>query len=175
MKRFSVIFLFVLMLSSCSKIMYFSDQLNEEIIPNFETYSTIDLCDQNVNPIMALRIKNAIDVRMSKQGKSRSDSPEMKIQFFMKDETKLYYSDCGIDYGQWEGGEACRSKVIEYVEGTIVIDFINSKKNEIVWHGAAYGPSFNHIKNSDERINKAVNQLLNKFYASNPQNKEWQY
>jgi len=155
--------------------MYVSDQLDKETIPAFSTYSTVDLCEENVNPIMALRIKNAIDIRLANQGKARSDTPEMKVQFFMKDETKLIYSDCGIDYKQWEGGAICQTRVIEYEEGTIVIDIIDVKKKEIVWHGAAYGPSFNYINNPDKKISEAVNQLLDKFFDNNPQDKNWNY
>lgn len=174
MKHISFLMAFIFITMSCSKIMYFSDQLDEEVISKFATYSTIDLCDEQVNPIMALRLKNAIDIRMLNQGKLRSDTPEMKIQFFMKDEQKLYYSNC-IDYGSYEGGEYCQTRVIQYEEGSIIIDIIDAKQNEIVWHGAATGPSFNQIKNPNKKISEAVNKLLNQFFDSNPQDKKWNY
>ncbi len=165
MKKIITLLCLALLLTSCATVSYMTDNLVDVDIPNFRTYSTEDHCeDQDINPIMLQRVKNAIDISMRNRSVVRSKNPDMIVQYFIKNEMKNYYSTCRIDYNRWEGGEDCRNKVITYEEGSIVIDFVDTNTNTIVWHGAIKGPSFNYMKDPDTKINNMVSNLLEHFF-----------
>lgn len=161
-----IFFTSLIMLSSCASVSYMSDSLSDVDLPEFESYSTIDNCDESVNPIMVLRVKNAIDINMKRERKVRSKNPDVLVQYFIKNETKSYQSNCRVDYDRWVGGEECRDKVITYEEGSIVVDIVNTNNNTIVWHGVIKGPSFNYIKDPDTKINEMVSNLMSLFFEN---------
>ena len=75
-----------------------------------------------------------------------------------------YVQECRDDYLRWEGGTKCIDRVITYEEGSIVVDMINTKNNTIVWHGAAYGPSWSKLSDPNKHVNKTIENLMIRFF-----------
>lgn len=165
MKNIIALLFICIGLASCSRVSYMTDNLQDVDIPSFRTYATEDHCDdKEINPIMLQRVKNAIDINMRDHNITRSGHPDMLVQYFIKNELKSYSTHCRIDYDRWIGGVDCRNKVVSYEEGSIVIDFVDTNTNTIVWHGAIKGPSFNYMKDPDTKINEMVSNLMDLFF-----------
>ena len=57
------------------------------------------------------------------------------------------------------------SRVRHYKEGTIVIEIVDFKTNQLVWQGAAAGAltGLNNPEDADELVPKAIRDILAKF------------
>jgi hypothetical protein len=55
--------------------------------------------------------------------------------------------------------------VRNYKEGTIVIEILDFKTNQLIWQGAAAGAltGLNNPEDADELVPKAVRDILTKF------------
>ena len=148
---------------SCSSARYFSDYLGEG--PNLigTTYNVEGDCQYGINRIQEIRVSNSIHSHFQSRGFERSENPDILIQFFIKEERNSYLAQECDYYSQWGYGEKCSTKVIDYTEGSIVIDVIQTKSESIVWHGAIYSPQFDYIKDPDQKINQYVNKLLGDY------------
>ncbi|MDF1698422.1 MAG: DUF4136 domain-containing protein [Saprospiraceae bacterium] len=152
--------------TSCSTTQFVSDSLGD-VDPNlYHTYTMEDNCSDDINPIMQIRIKNAIESKLRNNDYSKNDNADLLIKYFVKNLSKKYVEECREEYNRWEGGKLCQERVVTYVEGSIVIDIIDTKTNSIIWHGAAYGPSWSSISNPNQKVNEVVNTLLTKYFNS---------
>lgn len=154
----------LLCMNACSSTSYFADSMYEENPVSFKTYMTEEHCDENVNRIMALRIKNAIDISLTERGYSRSEDADFLVQYFVKLEQKSFVQTLCNYYDRWEGGESCEARVIDYEEGTIVIDLIDTKNNSIFWHGAITCAPFDDLKDPNQQLLDMVRNLFEKYY-----------
>ncbi len=165
-----ILFLFALcFLVSCSATKYYTDQLPDVNIPSFSTYQIESDCDDSISPINNIRVENAINLYFKERGYSRSTDPDVIVQAFLKNEIRNVNNFCN-PYDRWGGGEYCNPMYLSYEEGTLIIDFIDVKKNEIFWHGAAVGETFRNAKNTNEKIPKIVNRLLSEYFNANRDN-----
>ena len=146
--KFAFITLLLIGMGSCSSTQYFSDSLENVDISKYQSYMTEDNCADDINPIMQLRIKNVL------------------VKYFVKNLSKKYVEECRDEYARWEGGKICQERVINYVEGSIVIDIIDTATNTIIWHGAAFGPSWSTIKDPNKKVDEVVNKLLERYFNS---------
>jgi len=152
---------------SCSPIRYMSDHLEPNTEPITGSYSIEGECEKGVSSIYKIRVSNAIHSFMTNEGFHISESPDILIQFFLKERTNSYLtSECNY-YTRWGKGEYCELRTIEYEEGSIIIDFIDTDSQTIVWHGVIKSPAFDYIKNPNDKINKYVNKLLKQYYNKN--------
>lgn len=57
------------------------------------------------------------------------------------------------------------SQVRKYKEGTIVIEIVDFRSNQMIWQGAAAGAltGLNTPEDADEVVPKAVREILSKF------------
>ena len=159
-KLISIITLFAF-LSSCASIEYVSDHLIEDGINGFKTYKIDDYCDADINTDIKETIKKSVNKNMADLGYNVSDSPDIIVQYFVKSiPREATIQDCNVDYDQWEGGVVCKDKVITYEEGSMVIDFINNKTQEIIWHGAIRGLSLHEWRISKKQLDEKIAHLL---------------
>ncbi len=97
----------------------------------------------------------AVTIEMEKRGYTKSDNPDLYINFGAKFADKLdvrttsappmaggYYGYRGgpYSYGGWGGyGYATQTHVSEYTEGTFNIDLIDNKRRQLVWEAVGIG------------------------------------
>ena len=161
--KYILLFTFISILSSCSSIRYYSDHLDEISNLKGTTYSVKGECQKGINRIQEIRVSNSIHNHFQSRGYERSESPDILIQYFIKEERNAYLvRECDY-YSQWGYGEHCSTKVIDYTEGSIVIDVIETNSQSIVWHGAIYSPKFDSIKNPNQKIPQYVEELLGRY------------
>lgn len=166
MKNIILLILLGVGISSCSKVIYVSDPLENTDFTIYNTYGTEEHCDESISSINMQRIKNSVEVNLRKNGYVVSGNPDILVKYFVKDKTKKIIEECSDYYDRWTGGETCRERVVNYEEGSIVIDFIDTNKNTIIWHGAAKGPSFNKLSDPGKDIDRMVSKLINLYFLN---------
>lgn len=163
--RYTIITLFtILMLSSCASTQYVSDSLGTVDASQYNTYVMEDNCADDINPIMQIRIKNALEKKLRMNNYTNNKNADILVKYFVKNISKKYVEECKEEYSRWEGGKYCQERVVNYVEGSIVIDIIDTRTNAIIWHGAAYGPSWSSLSDPNKKVNEVVNKLLERYF-----------
>jgi uncharacterized protein YdeI (BOF family) len=116
-------------------------------------------------------LKRAIDSEMAKKGYTFQESGgDLLINIGISVEEKVQTRETdfrtdGIQYMgqrnyQWQSQEV---EVDRYKEGTIVLDFIDPIKRQLVWQGSVAGTTTDSRKKIEARINTAINNLFKKF------------
>ena len=110
---------------------------------------------------------DAITVEMEKRGYTKSDNPDILVNFnaILQDKTKVstspapppmhggYYGYRGGSYGAWGGyGYGTTTHVSQYVEGTVNVDMVDLRLKRMVWEGIAFGRLKEDRTNEERRV-----------------------
>ncbi len=121
-------------------------------------------------------LQNAAAREMESRGYTRSDAPDLAINFKGKIEEKTdietvpapYYGPgwgyggwYGAPYGGWGGTQTYTSR---YNVGTLVIDVVDVKKRQVVFQGGAEGVvTKKMMENREQSINQAVTYIFSRY------------
>jgi hypothetical protein len=162
----------LLLLASCSPGINVSSDY--DIATNFRQFKTFgwyqDKAKAKTNPdsvgydtFFDKRIKKAIETQLKTQGLTYSDSnPDIYINYKagFSNESRVrnnYPYGYGY-YGYPFGG----TSVQQYKEGTITIDMVDVKKNELLWRGIGE-MEVNNRNISEEKLYDAVTNILRQY------------
>ena len=116
------------------------------------------------------RILKSIEAQMLAKGFTKSENPDILVNFFTKSREQVdvnaFSNNWGYGYGYgwnpyiWGGS---RTTVRMSTTGTLFIDLIDAKKKEMIWQGEGAGEIFKNQKNKEERINEFVTQILKQY------------
>jgi hypothetical protein len=118
-------------------------------------------------------IETAVKNEMEKRGYMLAENPDLLVNFSGKLQEKAdvqssggyagYYGYRG--YGAWPG-YAYGNDVytVRYTVGTLNVDLVDAKRNQMVWEGVAIGEvTKKHMENREAAIAKAVENIFTKF------------
>lgn len=125
----------------------------------YKTYNYYDTARPNNTDYQDLftgYMKKAIDIEMQARGYTKSDAPDLLVNFNanLQDKTKVttspsmgmsasyggYYGYRGAAYSPWVGyGYGTETHVSQYTEGTFNIDLIDPKLKRLVWEAVSVG------------------------------------
>jgi len=124
---------------------------------------------------------DAITIEMEKRGYTKSDNPDLLINFnaVLQDKTKVstspapmpmtggYYGYRGGMYSGWGVGYgyATETHVSQYTEGTFNIDIVDSAKHQLVWEAVGVGKV---TEESLENLEQGVKEGVPRFFAGYP-------
>lgn len=165
-------------LSSCgSSISVYSDFDKNTDFSQYKTYAfhkkSIDKVQ--ISDLDKKRILQAIDSELSKKGMTKSDTPDLLVNIFTKEREEVdvnqYYNGWGYGWGYgWRGYGygypyywGGYPYVSTSVEGTLFIDFIDTKKNELVWQGEGVGYLTQDRAKKEAVINEFVAKILMQY------------
>jgi len=141
---------------------------------NFAAYNTYNFVDgagpdySNYQSLFTKYVIAAVTIEMEKRGYTKSDDPDLLVNFNATLDDKIYYGYRGgaYRYGGWGGyGYATETHVSEYTEGTYNIDIIDNKRQQLVWEAVGIGRvSEKKRKNLEETIMTGVP----KYFAGYP-------
>ena len=169
MKRSILIFLIVLT-TGCSSIRVYSDFDSEASFSNYTSFAFFkEGVDQvSISDLDKRRILKSIDTLLTAKGLSKSDTPDLLININTKAKERIsVYSNNGWGWGwgwnPWFWGGPQTQTVSSRTEGTLYIDMIDRKTNQLVWQGIGKGGIQESMKNRDQRIATFVAEILKQF------------
>ncbi|HKY44696.1 MAG TPA: DUF4136 domain-containing protein [Pyrinomonadaceae bacterium] len=106
------------------------------------------------------RIRTAIESQLIGNGfRTNGESPDFVIAYHVTTKNKLSVQDYGYGPPRWFGSRNIH--VNQYSEGTLLVDFIDAKTNQVIWRGRASGTL--EMKGVDKKISKSVEKLVKQF------------
>jgi len=156
---------------------------------SYKTYNFVKGAGPDYGEYQSLFTKfvlEAVTVEMEKRGYTKSDNPDLLVNFGAKLDDKIdvrttsapmaggYYGyrAGAYRYGAWGGyGYATETQVSQYTEGTFNIDIIDNKRRQLVWEAVGIGKITDKKReNLEETIKSAVPVYFSgyPFVAGNP-------
>ena len=106
------------------------------------------------------RIKTGLESQLIANGyHMETDKADFVIAYYVKTKNKLSVQDYGYGPPRWFGGRDIR--VNQDTEGTLMVDFIDARTNQVVWRGRAVGTL--DMKGVDKKISKSTEKLVKQF------------
>lgn len=174
MKGNVVLFLAVFIFSSCGPtIQVFSDHDTAIKTDDYKTYDWLDIKaiesknndPRYYNELTDKRIKNAVNKEMETKGFALAPVKgqlELHYHIIVEDKTSVSTEPVGFIYSPYF--ERKRTNLYQYREGTLIIDIMDVKTNQLVWRGWGTDViSAKTLKKPEEAINEAVNAIFKKF------------
>lgn len=168
LKFIPLLLLFVV--ASCSTVRVAADYDREVNFNQYQTYAFykpgIDKAE--ISDLDKKRILRAIEANLEAKGMNKSEKPDLLVSIFTKERERVDVYNNNFGYGwywnpYWYGGYYGRS-VSRTSEGTLYIDLIDAKTNNLVWQGMGSAELITHnIEKKEERIREIVSKILEKY------------
>lgn len=156
----------LLLLAGCSGISVSSDYDREADFSSYRTFGWMQtdrpgMRNPAQNSLMETRIKRTVAEQLQAMGYTMLDGgrPDIRIALHMNVQNKVEVEHYG--YRRWRG--PVRTEVHHYKEGTLVLDFVDAKLQQLVWRGWA-----NSILGNPDRAEKQINAAVSKILAEYP-------
>jgi hypothetical protein len=134
----------------------------------YHTYKWVSINHaEQVDPIVAQQIKDAIDTQLASKGmtKTDADTADMYVGIQTSIQQQQQWNAYGMG-GGWRMGGGMASATSSTIQiGTLGVDFYDPATKQLVWRGQAtktLNPSKNAQTNLN-RVNQAVAKLLKSF------------
>jgi len=106
------------------------------------------------------RIRNGLESQLIANGfKVETTRPDFVIAYYVTTKNKFNVQDFGYGPPRWFGSRDIR--VNQYSEGTLMVDFIDARTNQVIWRGRASGTL--EMKGVDKKISKSVEKLIKQY------------
>lgn len=172
MKILKLLFLLCLvMLTSCSSVRVVSDYDTKVDFTSYKTFAFYKkgIDKASVSDLDKKRIMRAVEAELVAKGFSKSVNPDILVSIFTKSREQVNVSDNNIGigwgwgYNPWFYGRT-NININQYTEGTLFIDFIDKKTNELIWQGIGSGAmKMSNIEKKEERINEFVYKIISTY------------
>lgn len=112
-------------------------------------------------------IRSAVEHQMERYGfKICTEKPDLMLHYHVVIENKVFYArdrTCETG-GNIQFGRCNRLRATNYREGTLILDFIDTKSSNQVWRGVAVGV-LDDIRPDEvqKRVEAAINVIFKKF------------
>lgn len=168
MKNIKYLFLFFLMNCSISKVITDYDEKID--FSEYKTYHFFENSGEGLNALDINRIRSAIHIEMKNLGFTLNDNPDIFIDFSSKISELENNNIIGVNIGNStrNGGFGISggipiggNKLVE----EITIDFVTSKKEELIWQGILKSKIKEKRTPEEKEIqySKIINQILMEF------------
>jgi len=163
--KFLTMSFIIVLLSACGTTYSIISDREDGI--DFDQYKTYLVLQHDhgfptgANPINHQRIDRAIDANMQELGYLQEKNPDLLIAWFVKVETKKDVMTYQNYYRRWNVPTTIN--VYEYQEGSLVIDIIDPKIGQVVWHGKASDRVYDDMPNIDKKIKEVVKSMFRRY------------
>ena len=158
----------LILLSSCSSVKVAADYDKEAKFNDYKTFAFFKtgIDKAEISDLDKRRILGAIETALLEKGFTKSDTPDLLVNFFTKEKQQINiynnnFNSFGYGWG-WARGPflGTRYNVSNSTEGTLYIDLVDTKRKELIWQGIGRGNLTTSVKHKEERINNFVNSIL---------------
>ncbi|MDO5511030.1 MAG: DUF4136 domain-containing protein [Weeksellaceae bacterium] len=170
----AVIVLFAL--TSCNTVRVSSDYDRQTNFSELRTFAFHEqgLADLNMNDLDKRRVVTAITSELSSKGMTMNNSAtaaDIIVNISAKHTNRVNYNQWYSPWWgwgpMWGGMGMGHTSVNQYKEGTLILDFVDRRRNVLVWQGVASGMNISRLEKKEENIPAAVKRILEKFPPSN--------
>ena len=104
-----------------------------------------------------------MNIGLKSKGLERSNSPDLLVTFETKSKERVYVNNY-LPYGWYPFAyHYPYSSGYSRVQGTLYINLIDSKNQQLVWQGKGIGVLNEYSNNRDKMINDFVVEILEKY------------
>lgn len=169
LKFLPLLLLFVF--ASCTTVRVATDFDKEANFNNYKSFAFFKpgIDKAEINDLDKKRILRAIEGNLSTKGMVKSETPDLLISIFTKEleRVDVYNNSFGGGWG-WNpwyyGSYYGTSNVSRSTEGTLYIDLIDAKTNNLVWQGMGKADLVNSsMEKKEARINEIVMNILAEY------------
>jgi hypothetical protein len=165
----------VLLTASCSnQIAVKSDYDKDVDLSLYQTYAWLpnkEIESKNnplvYNELTDKRIKQAVETQLQNKGIQRATIPDLHVHYHIIIENKSAVRPATYGYNYSNYWMRNQVDVLQYREGTLIIDLMDSKNKNLIWRGwgvSVLGDS--SVSLTEEEINDAVSKILKEFPPS---------
>lgn len=162
--------LLIFVFTSCATVRVASDYDKEA---NFNTYNSFafykpGIDKAKISDLDKKRILRAIETELTSKGMMKSENPTLLVSIFTKEKERVdvYNNNFGYGWGwnPWWYGNSY-SNVSRSTEGSLYIDLIDAKTNELVWQGVGTADliTSSNIEKKEERIREIVKEIITQY------------
>ena len=167
MRYMSVVALFMLVLSCAASVSVKHDYDPQYDFAALKTYSWLSVqAPAQASELRVKRFQSAIDRQLETKGMQMvSENPDFMIALHGFTTTKVNVTDYGYNYGRYWSMGSRNIDVSTYKEGTIFLDFVDSKSKELVWRSSATSvvePDLS-VEEQEQKFNMAGEKMLAEF------------
>ena len=146
----------------------------------YKTYGFFDKLSsdkENYESMESNFLKVAVAQQLDRRGLKYSNEPDLLINFYIHTEEKLrtrsvptagaYYGFRDPFYDTWGGYGGFETRVDQYTQGTVNIDFVDTRSKKLVWEGKIMGRVTDEaLANLEQAIDESVELIMEKFPVS---------
>lgn len=164
-----------LALAGCATLTY-SSHIERGV--NFADYVTYDWGPPDNLPVGDPRLDNnpffndylqgAIEKKLAAKGfeRARKGTPsDLLVHYHASVNQKLDVYEVDNQYGYCYGN--CEPQVVDYEQGTLVVDIVDAKTNKVVWRGWSQD-TMNGVIDNQQRLEKQVDEGVTKMMTLLP-------
>lgn len=183
LKLFLFPVLALIFLSSCTSVRVLSDYDQKANFSEYKSYAfyKTGIDKAQISDLDKKRILRAVETEMTARGFVKSDSPDILISIFTKEQERvdIYNNNFGWGgFGGWGwggfsgwgmGGLGWGGNMVSTsTEGSLYIDLIDTKTKQLVWQGKGEGTLANtkNIQKKEQRIQLFVSQIMEQYPPS---------
>tara|TARA_R110002124_G_C8974490_1_gene515730 strand:+ start:34522 stop:35094 length:573 start_codon:yes stop_codon:yes gene_type:complete len=162
--------LVLLVFTSCSTVRVVSDYDKEAAFNEYNSFAFFKpgIDKAEISDLDKKRILRAIDAELSMKGMTKTSNPTLLVSIFTKERERVnvYQNNFGMGWGwnPWWYGGAYGNTVSRSTEGSLYIDLIDAKTNQLVWQGVGTANLItDDMEKKEERINEIVKEILNEY------------
>lgn len=175
--RLAIVALAALALAGCAVRMNVSSHVERGA--DFTQYHTFDWGPADAlptgdprldnNPFFHDYLQGAFEKRLAGRGFERSASgttPDLLIHYHAAINERFDVVEAGFGQGECYSYDDCLPQVINYEQGTLVVDIVDARSDKVVWRGWAQDSVEGVIDNQDRmerQLDEAVTRMLEEF------------
>jgi hypothetical protein len=121
------------------------------------------------DPLMQKRIQSAVDAELAAKGLTKTDGAAdlyVVTHASSKNEKQIDVNNLGYAGYRWHGWGGWGPTTVNMYEipiGTLIVDLLAGKSNELVWRGVATETLSDNPQKVAKLINKVVTKMFKKF------------
>tara|TARA_R100000935_G_scaffold38680_1_gene60014 strand:- start:126067 stop:126609 length:543 start_codon:yes stop_codon:yes gene_type:complete len=163
--------LLLFVFASCTSVRVATDYDRKANFSNYNSFAFYKpgIDEAKISDLDKKRILRAIDANLQAKGMTKSQSPALLVSIFTKERERVdvYNNNFGYGWGwnPWWYGNNWGSTVSRSTEGSLYIDLIDAKTNELVWQGIGSSQLYtgSDIDRREEKIREIVSEILAEY------------
>lgn len=164
--------LLIVIITSCSSVRVVSDYDKNASFDSYKTFAfyKTGIDKAEISDLDKRRILRAIEAELIAKGFTKSENPDLLVSIFTKSRENINIYNNGFGpYGYGWGWTPFYwnnfgQSVSTSTQGSLYIDLIDSKKNELVWQGKGSGYLVTrNVEKKEERIKEFVAHIMKKY------------